>query len=188
MTRLVFAGLAAIPKIFRHFRGTIFRVLVLMAGGTCGRGVRIERGFRLRHGFHEGLHFGDEIYIGKDTTLDIPVGAVMRLGSHATLAQGAFISVVSRIDIGDHLLLGEYSSIRDGNHGFERNAQPMALQPMRPRPISIARDVWIGRGCAVLAGVTIGEGAIAAANAVVNRDVPSMAVVGGVPAKIIGQR
>lgn len=56
-------------------------------------------------------------------------------------------------------------------------------------PIShIGNDVWIGTRAIVMDGVTIGDGAIIAAGAVVTKDVPSFAVVGGVPAKIIKYR
>lgn len=56
------------------------------------------------------------------------------------------------------------------------------------RPIEIGNDVWIGARVIVLDGVKIGNGAIIAANAVVTKDVPPYAVVGGVPAKIIRYR
>ncbi|MFT4800290.1 MAG: acetyltransferase-like isoleucine patch superfamily enzyme [Flavobacteriaceae bacterium] len=48
--------------------------------------------------------------------------------------------------------------------------------------------VWIASRCTILPGVTIGRGAVVASNSVVTRDVPQMAIVGGVPAKIIGTR
>lgn len=56
------------------------------------------------------------------------------------------------------------------------------------KPITIGNDVWIGAGAIVLDGVSIGDGAIVAAGAVVTKDVPAFAVVGGVPAKIIKYR
>jgi virginiamycin A acetyltransferase len=54
--------------------------------------------------------------------------------------------------------------------------------------ITIGNDVWIGAHSVVLEGVTIGDGAVIAANCVVNGDVPPYAIVGGVPGKIIGYR
>ena len=51
--------------------------------------------------------------------------------------------------------------------------------------IFIGNDVWIGNNVSILGGVTIGDGAIVAMNAVVTKDVPPYAIVGGVPAKII---
>lgn len=56
------------------------------------------------------------------------------------------------------------------------------------KAINIGSDVWIGRNCLIMDGVTINDGAIVAAGAVVTKDVPPFAVVGGVPAKVIKYR
>ena len=55
-------------------------------------------------------------------------------------------------------------------------------------PVKIGHGVWIARRCMVMDGVTIGDGAIVAAGAIVTKDVPPYAVVGGVPAKILKYR
>jgi len=54
--------------------------------------------------------------------------------------------------------------------------------------IILGNDVWIGTHCVVLSGVNIGNGAVVAANSVVNKDVPPYTIVGGNPAKILGYR
>lgn len=54
--------------------------------------------------------------------------------------------------------------------------------------VIIEDDVWIASRCTILPGVTIGRGAVVASNSVVTKNVPQMAIVGGVPAKIIGTR
>ncbi len=54
--------------------------------------------------------------------------------------------------------------------------------------IALGNDVWIGYEAVILAGVTIGDGAIIGARAVVTRDVPPYAIVGGVPARLIRHR
>jgi acetyltransferase-like isoleucine patch superfamily enzyme len=55
-------------------------------------------------------------------------------------------------------------------------------------PIKIGNDVWIGARAIIMDGITIGDGAIVAAGAVVTKDVPSYAIVGGVPAKVLRYR
>lgn len=58
----------------------------------------------------------------------------------------------------------------------------------RSRPVRIGHDTWIGHAAVIMKGVTIGNGAIIAANSVVTKDVPAYAVVGGTPAQIIKWR
>lgn len=54
--------------------------------------------------------------------------------------------------------------------------------------VTIGSDVWLGSGCMIMSGVTIGHGAVVAARAVVTKDVPPYAIVGGNPARLIRQR
>jgi acetyltransferase-like isoleucine patch superfamily enzyme len=188
MRQAFFRFLTYPPKIKSIVWGSVVRGMIIAGGGACGPGLRIERGFRLRRGFHKGLAFGRNVYIGRNVTFDVVVGARFALGCNATLTENIFVGVVERVTIGDHVLIGECTSIRDSNHGFADGSRPMSIQPMVPKPIAIGNDVWIGRGCAILTGITIGDGAIVAANAVVNRDVEPLTIVGGVPAKKIGKR
>jgi acetyltransferase-like isoleucine patch superfamily enzyme len=66
---------------------------------------------------------------------------------------------------------------------FERQAPPVKL-----KITNIGNDVWIGHGAFIRPGVTIGDGAVIAAQAVVTKDVPPYAIVGGVPARVIRKR
>jgi acetyltransferase-like isoleucine patch superfamily enzyme len=77
--------------------------------------------------------------------------------------------------------------IVDSNHTFRRE-ELINRQPNTTASIVIGNDVWIGTKATVLAGVTIGDGAIIASGAIVNRDVEPYTIVGGAPLKVIGLR
>lgn len=105
------------------------------------------------------------------------------------LTIGAYCSIAT----GSTFLLG-------GNHPTDRvTTFPMRIRwalpgagtdgyPCSHGDITVGSDVWTGRECLILSGVTIGHGAVVAARATVTRDVPPYAIVGGVPARVIGWR
>lgn len=182
-------GWFSVPeKILCRLRGGILRFLITLRGGRCGRGLRVEAGLRLRQGIHSGLQIGADVYVGRDTTIDCVPGAKLEIGDNATLTQGNFISSVTSVVIDRDTMIGEYTSIRDANHSFADVTVPMAAQPMAGNPVAIGRDVWIGRGCAILGGTRIGDGAIVGANSVVTRDLPDYAIAIGAPARVVSSR
>lgn len=119
------------------------------------------------------------IYSGAYIT--ISKGASMRIGS-GFINCNAKINCYKQITIGDDVKISEDVIIRDSdNHEILRHGYETA------RPIRIGNHVWIGQRAIILKGVTIGDGAIIAAGAVVTRDVPPKTCVGGVPANVISQ-
>ena len=68
---------------------------------------------------------------------------------------------------------------------LNHDLNPERRGSMHAVPIAIGKNVWIGAHATVLAGVTIGDNAVIAAGAVVNRDIPADTVAAGVPAKVI---
>ena len=85
------------------------------------------------------------------------------------------------IYIGDEVLIGSHVVLATINHG----QSPETRGDNLPASIRIGNKVWIGSHVTILPGVTVGDQAIIAAGAVVTRDVPANAVVGGVPAKVL---
>lgn len=73
------------------------------------------------------------------------------------------------------------------NHGIN-NGAPMNTQPPTEKDVIIGNDVWLGANTVVVAGVTIGDGAITAAGSVVTKDVQEYTIVGGNPAQVIKKR
>ena len=111
----------------------------------------------------------------------------VELGDYSGIGIRAHIN--GKVIIGNYVMMGPDVCIYTKNHAYERTDIPMALQGFSPeKPVIIENDVWIGSRVIILPGVHVGRGAIIGAGAVVTKDVPDYAVVGGNPARIIKKR
>lgn len=108
-------------------------------------------------------------------------GRNIHIGKNVFINSGCRFQDQGGIFIGNGVLIGHNVVLATLNHDIH----PDRRANLKPAPIHIGNNVWIGAQATVLPGVTIGDGAIIAAGAVVNRDVPENVIVGGVPAKII---
>ena len=108
-------------------------------------------------------------------------------GKNITIGNQVFINAGYKfqdqggIFIDDGALIGHGVVLATLNHDLD----PARRQQLHPAPIRIGKKVWIGAGAVITSGVTIGDNAVVAAGAVVNRDVEAGTIVGGVPAKFI---
>jgi acetyltransferase-like isoleucine patch superfamily enzyme len=123
-----------------------------------GKGVTIARGFRFLWGN-------------------------MIVGDHVAL-QNTFCDDSATISIGSYSFFGHNVMLLTPYHETDC-LEAERRRTVRCKPITIGRGVWIASNVMVLAGVTIGDGAVVGAGAVVTRDVPSMSLVGGNPARVI---
>lgn len=136
---------------------------------------------------------GGTIMVGEGTEiLDgvvmMTYGGSISIGSHCSINPYAVLYGHGGLQIGDNVLIAAHSVIIPANHIYSDSKTLIRFQGESKKGIIIEDDVWIGSGCQVLDGVRIGKGAVLAAGSVVNKDVPSNAVVAGVPAKIIKYR
>lgn len=133
-----------------------------------------------------------KIFLGKRATLKqnviIQGKGTFVLGENSYIESFSVIGVNERIEIGKNVMIANSVSIRDTDHNFEDLDKPMLFQGIKTKPIAIKDNVWIGHGVVITKGITIHSGAVIGANAVVTKDVPENAIVGGVPAKIIKMR
>lgn len=108
-------------------------------------------------------------------------GQNVTVGKNVFINSGCCFQDQGGIEIGNNVLIGQQVVIATLNHDLS----PEKRANMIPAPVRIGNGVWIGAHATILPGVTIGNGAVVAAGAVVTKDVPENTVVGGVPAKII---
>lgn len=120
----------------------------------------------------------DYTYIGGDNKIQ-----------NAIIGKFCSIGPEVRIGLGIHPLY-----LKSTYPGFYTNSEYYRVEKQYDftgeeyKQVEIGHDVWIGARATILDGVKIGDGAVVAAGAVVTKDVPSYAIVGGVPAKVIKYR
>jgi acetyltransferase-like isoleucine patch superfamily enzyme len=129
--------------------------------------------------------------------LVFPHGGEISIGEWCYIGEGTRIWSAASIDIGDRVLISHNVNIFDSlTHPLsaqQRHAQFRAIMStghpesidLGERPVTLGNDVWIGANACVLRGVTIGEGGVVGAGAVVTSDVAPFTVVAGNPARII---
>ena len=111
----------------------------------------------------------------------------LRLGDNSGV--GIDCEIYGPVTIGKGVLMGPKVVIFTDGHAFDRTDIPIGQQGMtKPEPVSIGDDCWLGRRVMVMPGVTIGDGCVIAAGAVVTKDIPPYSVAGGVPARVIKNR
>jgi maltose O-acetyltransferase len=138
----------------------MIRVFILkMAGVNVGADSRVNLGIRIYE--PEGISIGKDCVIGENVVLDGRDKLI--IGNHVDIASNVMI----------------YNSEHDIN---DENFQAKSA------PVIIEDYVFIGPRSIILPGVKVGRGAVIGAGAVVTKDVPALAIVGGVPAKFIAER
>ena len=114
-------------------------------------------------------------------------GPSIIVGNRVFIGANVEFNITQGLEIGDDCLIASGCKFVDHDHGMEPSI-PMNRQSLTEAKISLGAGVWLGYGCIVLKGCHIGEGAVAAAGAIVNNDIPPFEIWGGVPARKIGER
>jgi maltose O-acetyltransferase len=125
--------------------------------------------------------------------INIEKGAYFGTGENIEIGDNSGIgincSVQGAIRIGKDVMMGPEVIILTVNHKFDQLDTPMWKQGhLAAKPVIIGDDVWIGTRAIILPGVHIGSGSIIGAGAVVTKNVPDYAIVGGNPAKVVKYR
>ena len=133
------------------------------------------------------VDFGRFVWIGDGAKIRCHEGTV-EIGEKTVLGQEVTISAYRRVRIGQQCVIADRAMFIDFDHGVVEVERPIRQQGIYMEEVVIGSNVWIGYGACFLRGVTVGDNAIVGTNAVVTRDVPAKAGVGGVPARVIRMR
>lgn len=146
-----------------------------------GEGCKIVSPHFIKTGKNVGLSEG--CYLNAN-------GGLIEIGSGSLFNQDVHInaSCGGAIRIGEDCLIGPAVVMRTASHRFGDPDVLIRNQGHTIGDIVLGRDCWVGAQVVILGGVTIGDGAVIGAGALVNRNIPSMSIAVGVPAKVVKQR
>jgi acetyltransferase-like isoleucine patch superfamily enzyme len=133
------------------------------------------------------VHLGRWSWIGHGCKIRAHEGEV-RIGAKTVLGQECTISAFQHVSIGRECILADRVMLIDFDHGVVDVERPIRLQGIYKRDVRVGHNVWVGYGACFLRGVSVGDNAIVGTSAVVTKDVPDNAVVGGVPARVLRMR
>jgi acetyltransferase-like isoleucine patch superfamily enzyme len=133
---------------------------------------------------HSELHVHGRFRVFYDSSIEIFPYGVLTVGT-GYINSGCVISCAKSITIEDGTAIARNVKIYDSDHHKILNENQQYVNP--PKAVVIKRNVWIGVNAVILKGVTIGEGAVIGAGALVVHDVGPNSVVAGVPAAVIRQ-
>lgn len=181
--------LRTMKRVFVHYSSTIkcrSRIYSM-------QNLSIDRGCYIDALSSEGISFGNNVSIGKYTTIECTgtlksLGKGLKVGSRVGLGTHGFFGCAGGIEIGDDTIFGNYVSLHSENHNFQDRNIPIRLQGVKRKGIIIGKDCWIGAKVTILDGTVIGDGCIVAAGAVVRGYIPPYSIIGGIPAKVIKSR
>lgn len=151
---------------------------------VIGPGTRLWNVKLELHGSGLTCRIGSNCRMRGGTLVIEDIGSRLEVGDGTTLIQAVIVaSEGGRIRLGGDCLVAAGADIRNSDGHSILNDAGKRLNPASN--IEIGRHVWLGLGSQVLKGVTMGEGSIAAARALVNADVPRNSVAAGIPARVV---
>ncbi|HEX2265939.1 MAG TPA: acyltransferase [Solirubrobacterales bacterium] len=177
------------PRYARLFWRYLWRRLLTPAGRRWRSDgpFFLGRGLELKIEPRGEIRFGRFVWIGDGTKIRCHEG-VVEIGKKTVIGQECTISAYQRVRIGDECVIADRAMFIDFDHGVVEVERPIRLQGIYKRDVEVGNNVWIGYGACILRGVSVGDNSVIGTNAVVTKDVPANAIVGGIPARVIRMR
>lgn len=140
---------------------------------------RVRMGAGCSIGQHSLLHAHSQ-YAG------IPLDGRITLGDNVYIGGFAQLNAMHHLQIGDGSVLSEFVYISDSAHGLDPHGGLIMEQPLESKgPVTLGRNVFIGYGCVVLHGVSLGDHCVVGARSVVTRSFPAYSMLAGSPARLV---
>jgi acetyltransferase-like isoleucine patch superfamily enzyme len=173
------------PSIIEGLRTLLYKLRYkIKIGSNC----KICRRVDIKKTEGAILEIGNHTTIADYTLLQLTKPSpVVRIGDHTVVGRNCIIASKTRLTIGNYVLIGAYCQLIDHSHGFKAD-ELITNQKAECAPLTIRDDVWIGTGAKVLAGVSVGQGAVIGANSVVTKNIPEYQIWAGNPARFIKER
>ena len=176
-------------------RGTVFGANVVLRHPKkihLGKNVVIDDNVLLdAKGIdNDGIKISDEVFIGRNSILSCKGGNIV-LDDRANIGFNCYIFSSNNVNVGKDVLIAGFTYIvGGGNYNLERLDVPINQQYdfEGKGGVTIDDNVWVAAHVVILDGVNVGTGSILAAGAIINKDVPEMSIIGGVPGKILNER
>ena len=154
---------------------------------TLGENVFIEKNVKILR-FPKNVQIGNQVVLKEGARIcSCNQNAKINIGENTTFGYHSFLFSSESIEIGNNCLIAPFVYIVDSDHNIEKG-KLINEQPNSTAPVQIGNDVWIGTGAKFLKGVSIENGAVIAAGAIVRNDVKAYEIHGGIPAKKISDR
>lgn len=154
---------------------------------SCQVGTAVSVGTRKWVISPASIQIGPECQIEQGVELN-PWDGKICIGRNVFLGPYVVIYGQGGVVIGDNTLLAMHCCILSSNHTVSAPGQNIRSAPDILLPTKIGKDCWLGAGVKVLGGVTIGDGCVVGAGAVVTRDLPEYSIAIGIPAKVASSR
>jgi acetyltransferase-like isoleucine patch superfamily enzyme len=149
--------------------------------------VRIGKNVTLK-GIGTSIKLGSDINIYNNCVFEFGSNSQLLIGDHVIFSYGCVLCVNKSIKIGNHVQIGEYTSIRDTTHDYVDYFKPIMKNQDISDSISIGNNVWIGRNCLIFPGAVIEDGVVIGANSLVKGVLKSNKIYGGNPLREIKSR
>jgi acetyltransferase-like isoleucine patch superfamily enzyme len=146
-------------------------------------------GLKLRYG--KRFQTDGMCFVCPRVKFEIGRNATLRMGRWSWIGHDSKIRVhegYQHVSIGRECIIADRVMLIDFDHGVVEVERPIRLQGIYKRDVRVGSNVWMGYGSCILRGASVGHNSIVGTNAVVTKDVPENAVVGGVPARVLRMR